>query len=149
MKAQPRGRRFQDEAFEVSDLRGRRLEHLFGCTSQPELDDRPEMMFLKARGGLWQRFFLDAGIGFWEEWSESDAFRDYAHLRRVDYGARFRVIGDQVLRVSCYCEAPGEPARIVLVLTSGEIRLRRVDSGDPESDSELTFCQLEKVNRDA
>lgn len=139
MTARPRGRVFQDATFEVAELRGRTLERLLGATSRPAGDDRPEMMFLRADGGPWQRFFLDAGIGFWEEWSEADAFRDYADLRRVDYGARFRVIGERILRVSCSSEGPGQPARIVLEVSSGEIELRRGDPDDPECSSELRF----------
>lgn len=141
MTAPPRGRLFQGLAFEVTDLRGRTVESLLGSTSLPDRDDCPEMMFLKVRGRPWQRFFLDAGIGFWEEWSEADAFRDYEDLRTVDYGARFQVLGDRILRVSCRPETPAEPARIVVALGSGEIQLRRVDPADPTSDSELTFAR--------
>ncbi len=139
LKSEPRGRLFQGARFEVTELRGGIVEQLLGVTSQADTDDRPEMMFLRPQGGHWQRFFLDAGIAFWEEWSETDAFADSSGLRRVDYGARFRLVGVRIRRAHGYRAAPEPAARIELELATGVLQLRAIDPGDPDSDSEVTF----------
>ncbi len=139
---EPRGRLFQGARFEVTELAGRAVQRLYGVTSRADTDDRPEIVFLKPGSGHWQRFFLDAGIGFWEEWSESDAFADYSALRRVDYGVRFRIIGDRIRRARCYPGAANRSARICLELGAGVLELRALDPGDPDSDSEIVFTPL-------
>lgn len=135
----PRGRLFQDARFEVTELRGDIVEWLLGFTSQAEDDDLPEVMLLKPRHGHWQRFFLDAGVGFWEERTEGDAFEDCSELRRVDYGARFRVIGDRIRSVHCHPVTSGWASRIALELASGVLLLRLVDPANPDSGCEVVF----------
>ncbi len=123
---EPRGRRFQDAEFEVSDLAGRELESVVGYSAAA--DDEPALVVLKPSGLPWQRCFLDAGLAFWEEWSEAAAVADVAEppFRRVDYGERFGLRGAQIHRVRCEAESgvvDGRAARIVLSLSCGELVL--------------------------
>ena len=50
---------------------------------------------------LYQRFFLDAGIGFWEEWNEEDTFSDLEDLEQVDLVKEFNLQGNKVFSIEC------------------------------------------------
>src|SRR5215216_4387154 len=62
------GRIHQDYDFDVAGLEGCRVEELSGIVDIPDPDNIPIFINLKVTGHSWQRFFVDAGIGFWEEW---------------------------------------------------------------------------------
>ena len=108
----PRGRMFQDVSFEVVELRNRKLEQLVGYTCEVR-DKSSEAMFLKVPGKHWQRFFLDAGLGFWEEWSEGEVFQDYEGLRRIDYGSMFGLAGELIEEAICTAHGRGRLPRFV------------------------------------
>jgi hypothetical protein len=59
----PRGRLFQHVAFRSRALVGQRLERVVS-------DPSAGIVCLKPVGREWQRFFLDLGAAFWEEWDE-------------------------------------------------------------------------------
>ncbi len=60
-------------------------------------------------------------------------------LTGSDYGARYRVIGDEIGRVTCHSEAPGKASRIIIALASGELQFRLVDPAHLDSQSEVAF----------
>ena len=68
---EPPGRMFQDQNFDVHGLEQCKIERLIGLVSHDRPEDRPIVVNLKVEGGSWQRFFLDAGIAFWEDWGEA------------------------------------------------------------------------------
>jgi hypothetical protein len=60
---------FQHDEFVFSDLEGTTLERLL-LYVDPE--GVPWIAFIKATGVHWQRFFLDAGHGFWGEFDDDE-----------------------------------------------------------------------------
>ena len=133
---EPRGCRFQERSFTVGDLVGRRIEELWVSPATPA---HAEMVFLKLAGLPWQRFYLEAGLGFWDEYSEVATFEDYAGMTRTDVGQRFDIVGKRVERAECLADRPHHASRVVLELEAGRVELRLVAPTDFESDAELVY----------
>jgi hypothetical protein len=136
----PRGRLYQDDEFQVDDLVGETLERIVGYVTRESRE--PEMLLLKPRGRHWQRCFIDAGLGFWAEWSEDDAFSAYHDepaLQMVDFGTELMINGSPIIEVSCCTELDGR-ARITVRTTKGDIFLRALDPKDLESPVEIGFA---------
>ena len=135
-----RGRLHQDDTFEVADVAGGIVEQLLGFTDT-ERDDQPEKMFLKIRGQRpWQTYFLDAGLGFWEEWDEEDAFDAYrGDSREIDYGHRFGLIGATIVEARCAVVEPKETTSIAVVFDRGALRMSYARPNDLDADVILTF----------
>jgi hypothetical protein len=128
-----RGLRFQNDAFTVDDLPGRRLDRLVALEN-----DDCWIVLLKPAGLPWQRFFLDAGLGFWGEWNDADVADDLDGSDLVDLGSRFSVVGSTILGASC---SP-EPC-IKLALSAGSLILEQVDPKDLGSTSSVRFLPLQ------
>lgn len=130
-----RGLRFQDDAFVVADVVGLSIEELWGASERPET---AEVVFLKVSGLPWQRFFLDAGLGFWGEYPDDETFDAHQDIPRIDYGRLFGIVGRRLLRAECVAVGPARLARIVLVVESdGRVELRLIEPASIDSNAEL------------
>jgi hypothetical protein len=79
--AAPRGRLYQHDAFRSSDLRGIVIEEARCWHEKASAGDGGcSMLWLKPSGCLWQKFFLDAGVVFWEEWSDESTLATFDDL---------------------------------------------------------------------
>jgi hypothetical protein len=112
-----RGGRFQDDNFIVDDV-----------------NNGAWILFLKPEQLPWQRFFIDAGLGFWGEWSETDITDELDELDVVDLGARFEVIGASILGAHC-TPAP----RIELSLSAGSLVLEPQNPNELDGKSQVRF----------
>jgi hypothetical protein len=102
----PKGRRlYQDSNFVVTHLDGFLVEHLVGAVDSEQLglDDEPIVIYLKAQNQAWQRFFLDAWIGFWEDCGEDGIAEEEKRdgVRFVDYAAMFEIRGKKIVSIAC------------------------------------------------
>jgi len=138
---QPRGRLHQDDTFEVAGLAGGIVEKLLGYTTEAERDDQPEKMFLKVHGLPWQSYFLDAGLGFWEEsGEEEDPFDAYrGDSREIDYGERFGLLGARIIEARCSVIEPWQTTSIAVTFEAGVLRLSYARPNDLDADVVLTF----------
>lgn len=97
------------------------------------------MLWLKAVGQLWQRFFLEVGAVFWEEWGDEDIFRDFEdlgdHIRPLDE-LRGLMLGE--VEAARFGHA-GSGLRIGLG-SDGAIWLLPIDPHDAESDAQITVA---------
>ena len=64
----PRGRIHQDNNFDVKGLDGEKVQEILGLVEEDNPDDQPIMVYLKVTNNRWQKYFIDARIGFWEEY---------------------------------------------------------------------------------
>jgi len=135
-------RLFHEETFEVTGLENRVVEQLLVYTDYPERDGAAEVVFLKPSARPWQKIFLDAGLGFWEEWEEP-VFEAYEDVPCVDYGARLGLIGARIVGAAGVCDGPGG-SRIVIQLASGRLELRPTQPVDLESDSEVIYVSEDR-----
>jgi hypothetical protein len=135
------GRLFQDHRFEVDHVRHGVIEELLALILDDDGDLEPTLLYLKIRGQPWQKCFLDAGAGFWEQWSDLEPTEeaDDDGVRLVDYAERFGLRGAAILRAHCEPEGPDLASCIRLVLATGTLALRSRDPAGIEPCSYATF----------
>lgn len=127
--------------FELDDLRDQTIRDLIGCT-ESDNDYAIEMLFLRiSDDGIWHRLFLDAGIGFWETWTEEEAFSAYEDHRRIDFAHRWGLTGITITKAECFGTDWAEPglSDFRIALSSGTLIFRYADLNDMESDTVLSF----------
>ncbi|MFC3195772.1 hypothetical protein ACFODZ_16065 [Marinicella sediminis] len=94
-----------DSAFNCHVLSGLTVEAFYGIYSS---DDPAELILVLLKlkeKKLWQRFFLDAFIGFWEEWEQAVIAEDLEDDLVIDLGEQHDVLGCQVNSIECTGDA--------------------------------------------
>lgn len=76
----PRGRLFQHEAFRSLDLQGCIVERARCWRGSHDRANGCSILWIKPEGRPWQRFFLDAGRSFWEEWDDETNLSEFEEL---------------------------------------------------------------------
>ena len=123
MSEHPRGRLHQDTNFVFTEFDGLKIEKLVLCESPVTKDCL--IVYIKVKSHNWHQYFLDAGIGFWEDWDQTDIDDDEG-FNYVDKTDEFDLNGKTVLKI--YCEPDGKNSRIVIELDIGErLILQTVD----------------------
>ena len=95
-------REYQDYNFVVAQVAGRRLTQLLGAVIDDAQDAAPCIVFARLDDPHeWHRFFLQAGIAFWEMWDDEkikEEMDDYNgdDVRLVDYA---QLIGGLPMRI--------------------------------------------------
>jgi hypothetical protein len=87
--------------FECENIQGTELESLVGFYDGQDPYGM-DIILLKLKGvELWQRFFLDAGIGFWENYDQVSAFEDYEDLIPINIADKYSLKGLCLQHISC------------------------------------------------
>ncbi|WP_281231420.1 hypothetical protein [Flavobacterium gelatinilyticum] len=127
-----RGRIFQDDTFLFTEFDGLKLQKLVVCEN-PETKE-PVIVYLKVENHNWHQYFLDIGIGFWEDWNfdeleieEDDSFS------YIDKTSEFNLFERTIAKI--WCEPEQNNSRITIAFESGEKLILKTT--DPETfDSE-------------
>ena len=136
VKMKSPGRIYQDYNFIVSGFDGCEIEELLGLVDINAPDTQPIVVNLKATNHSWQRFFLDTGIGVWEDWGELVDEVEENETKIVDYGDLFNLKGKIISSITCV------NSQIKIKCESGlELVLRFIDEKDLESDSEILISK--------
>ena len=122
-------RAYQDDHFTVGDVEGHRLEKLLAAEN-----DGRWILFLKPKDLPWQRFYTDAGLGFWREWSETEIADELDEPDLVDLGPHFGVVGAEILAAHCTSEP-----RIEVALSVGSIVLEPENARELDGKSQVRF----------
>ena len=131
-----------DNSFEADELCGKSIAQIVAYRDPDEPPDCVEVLGIRLTGSaLWHRFFLDAGIGFWEEYSESDAFCDFEDLERVDVLEQWSLDRPRILEVTCVGDQRALSS-LTWRLESGGLRLSYLDRDDCESPTALIFARI-------
>lgn len=138
VRAFPR-RIHQDENFIVNGFSGKKIEYLTALESV-ENPGSPVIIFLKAEDNNLQRFFLDAGRGFWEE-AETMEDENEAGFIGVDYAQKFDIQNEKIN--SIVCEKVQNNSRIVITLENKALIVLRYKK-DEIIDSD---CELVKIGQ--
>jgi len=88
-------------SFECNSLAGMEVEKFLGFY---DADDRNGMSMIALKlkeKELWQRFFLDAAIGFWEEWDEFNTFCDWEDVKPIDLAKQYSLHHQTVKSIIC------------------------------------------------
>jgi hypothetical protein len=129
MKKEPRGRLFQDREFEFAEFNGLKIERLIVCEN-PETSE-PILVYIKMENKNWHQYFLDAGIGFWENWDEIEIDDDSYNF--IELTNTLKLKAKRIIKISCQPELNN--SRITLELENNEnlvlkcIRPEIFDSG--------------------
>jgi len=136
---EPRGRLAQAAAFEMTELLGRPVEQLVAYGDHINGPDAVDIVAFRLAGDrYWHRVFLDAGIGFWEEWDTQRAFGPYEDEERFDLAARWGLRGQPVLAAACV-GAPAGSSRFAWRLPGGTLRFVYRDLQDIDGPTTLRF----------
>jgi hypothetical protein len=77
-------RLINDRSFVCDSLRGMTIQKFLAYHEADNVEEIT-MIFLKLEEKeLWQRFFLDASFGFWEEWDEEGSFDGFEDDHFID-----------------------------------------------------------------
>lgn len=139
--------------FDIDDeLPGERLAnaHSFQCDSLARMQvekfvgfydgDEPNgmsMVAMKLKGKeLWQRFFLDAAIGFWEEWDEFNTFVDWEDIKPIDLAKHYSLVNQSIKNI--ICDGSHEVfSSIMFEIGETRLQLKYMDTTDIESETIL------------
>lgn len=136
--APPRGRLYQHAQFVSRELEGCVVERVIGWQPTPETC---EMLWVKPAGRLWQRFFLDVGVTFWEEWSADDTFEDFEDLEPehlIELGLTQQLAGKTLGTAQAQC-GPSNCGFHLHFLDGAQLRLHPASPGDLDSDTQLSI----------
>lgn len=120
---EPPGRIHQDDNFDVIGYEGEVIEKLVGVLDQDAPDNQPTLIYLKTKNRTWQKYFLDAGLGFWEDWGDIEYDDDD---KIIDYGAMFNLTGHLIKSITC------RDGNIVIEFDNGDKFILQLI--DPEKD---------------
>ena len=111
---------YQDFAFDVAEVAGRPLVELCAAVDHNAPDDSPIVVFAHIDKPLeCRRFFLGAGVAFWETWPDSVIADEHgdASVRLIRYFAD--VLPETIVRAHALGPAAEAAARIVIDLKNG------------------------------
>jgi hypothetical protein len=90
-----------DHSFTCATLRGKELESFSGYYTEGSQSEIL-MLVLKVKGSrMYQRFFLDTGIGVWEEWERDEVFADLEELSSIDIAGEHKLGGKTIKNIFC------------------------------------------------
>ena len=125
-----------DHSFECIKIQGMTLEYLSVFYTYDSKSDVLMLVLKLKELELYQRFFLDAAIGIWEEWNKEDTFYDLDDVECVDLKVKYHLDGRKLSKV--YCNGAYEVfSDMVFVFDELKLRLKYSDTNDIESDMVL------------
>jgi hypothetical protein len=126
-----------DHSFTCDSLKDMIVERFFAFYEEGNPDNIYMIVLKLQEKKLWQRFFLDAGIGFWEEGDEESLIQDFEDDPVIELDETYKITGKLLHSIDCtgsYDELSQMDFRIGEV----HLNLRFKDQMDCESDTILT-----------
>ena len=90
-----------DHSFNCETLNGMRVERFFAFYEEGNLENIYMIVLKLQEKELWQRFFLDAGIGFWEEGSEESLIQDFEDDPIIEFDETYKITGKLLHSIIC------------------------------------------------
>ena len=125
--------------FAIEDYVNLRIERIIACE---QLNTKNVVfVYLKLIGSNWQKYFLDAGAGFWEDTKTTDYYKlddneDDGEFVFKDYTKVFNIENKTISKI--YCEPNDDNCRIIIELEKNEkIILRCKKSKIFDSEAEI------------
>jgi len=129
---EPRGPIFQDTNFVFKEFDGIKLEQLVVC-EEPETNE-PITIYLKVENNNWHQYFLDAGLGFWQNWNEIDY--DFDNYNYVDKTSSFGLFEKVIHKI--WCEQDKNNSQIIIEFESNDkLVLKTINPEKFDSECEL------------
>ncbi len=129
-----KGRVFQDREFEIDKLNGLKIDKLIICE---KIKTKSVIaVYMEIENKEKYQYFLDAGLGFFESWNESDEMEDdkeYKYLEKTD---ELKLQQKKILNI--YCTKDFNNSRIIIEFEKGEkLILKCIEPKLFDSDCEL------------
>lgn len=141
MAMEPRGRLYQESEFIFEEFNGLILEKIIVCENS---ESEPILVYIKVENRNWHQYFLDAGIGFWENWDELIDVDDDGEFKHIDSTDKLKLKGKRISKV--YCAKDMKNSRIVVEFSDKEKLILKCKN--PEIlDSECELIKLNKASR--
>lgn len=131
MDANYSGRIFQAYRFEIDYLRGYKVDQCIAVLVKDNIM-QPLIITLKIADLPWQMFFLDAAIGFWEQYHDMSMFFDDEPLE--DYAALFNLQGAEIRSIRCEPIEEGLTTRFYIEFPHCTLVWRYIDEHDMGSE---------------
>jgi len=133
-------RLINDHNFECPSLIGMTVESLIGFY-EGKVENGIDMLILKLKElELYQRFFLDAAIGFWEENDFESVNSDYEDAKKIDLAEKYSLFGTKVVSIVCHGSVEEFSS---LVFDIGTVKLHFHYLDRKNMDSETVLEKLE------
>lgn len=87
--------------FQLGSLSNKRIEKLVAVSETNCLEDVDILCIKTTNDDLWNRVFLDAGCGFWEQMSELDLFYDFSDYYKIDLLKEFNLSSTMINSFVC------------------------------------------------
>jgi len=126
-----------DHSFTCDSLKGMIVERLFAFYEEDNSDNIYMIVLKLQEKELWQRFFLDAGLGFWEEWNEEFVMEDFEGDPKVDLAEIHKISGSSLKSITC-TGSYEELSQMDFRLGDVHLNFRFKDQKDCESDTIIT-----------
>jgi hypothetical protein len=133
------GRLANAHSFQCDSIAGMEVERFVGFHDGDE-PNGITLLAIKLKGKkLWQCFFLDAGLGFWQEQDEFNTFVDWEDSQSIDLAKCYSLTNQSIKNITC--NGSGEVfSSIIFEIGNNKLLLKYMDTTDIDSE---TF--LEKV----
>ncbi|MDR6764106.1 hypothetical protein J2Y38_004335 [Flavobacterium sp. 2755] len=103
---------------------------------EPETQE-PIVIYIKVENNNWHQYFLDAGLGFWQNWDEIDDDDDYNYIDRTN---ELEIFEKTISRI--WCEPQQNNSQIIIQFENNEkLILRTVQPKIFDSKSELILIK--------
>lgn len=109
------GRIRQSRNFTFPDFNGLKLEALIGDTDTTTRE--PIIIFIKAEGHSWHQYFLDAGLGFWENWEKENIEEEIEPEDWLNYTNHFQIKNKVISKI--FCQEDFNNSRITIEFEDG------------------------------
>jgi hypothetical protein len=135
----PRGRLYQHQSFITRELEGMTVEQLLSWSPR---EGECDMLWLKPAERPWQRFVLEAGLTFWDEYEEDVAFEDFEDVRHdiADVATDLGLAGQEVGLVRAHSDREGWWLEIAF-RSGGRLRLEAAEPSSFASPIRLRYCE--------
>ena len=125
-----------EHKFECPSLVGKTVESCIGY-SESEVENEVDIVILKVKElELYQRFFLDAAIGFWEEYDFESAIEDFEDLNKIDIADQYSLVGKRISSIIC-TGAVDAISSFIFDIDGIILRYRLSDENDIDSETVL------------
>ena len=115
MEKEPRGRLYQESEFIFDEFNSLKIERLIVCENNKS---EPILIYIKVKNRNWHQYFLDAGIGFWENWDELEDIEDDDNFKYVDVTEKLNLKGKLIIKI--HCSPDLNNSRIVIEFENNE-----------------------------
>ena len=115
MTTKPRGRLYQESEFTFDEFNGLKVEQIIVCENS---ESEPILVYIKVENRNWHQYFLDAGIGFWENWDDLIDVDDDGEFKHIDSTDKFKLRGKGISKV--YCTKDSKNSKIVIEFSDKE-----------------------------